>query len=275
MQEHHWEGISFSSALLGNQLKAWTFYRIRWQEVLTKTEEVYIKMYSKLFQDVSKEKCTFSCVSIHYSVKISRRWCNVFFPARYYYTTEEEKGAVTEGALGYLVVFGYCFQSIYVCFGVLILVTQSRPHQYTHTLCCCRLLPYCLFLSSGVKSIVGACKPCGLEKRRWFPLIFPLLLRAFIDMATFLPPASSKCLVFWISVSIKMSLPVKYDKIYHWWRRVGHASPLFRIIQLDSSRAIFENNSQQWQPPRRWPETVLAVKTAKKKKNSNEFKVKQ
>lgn len=70
-----------------------------------------------------------------------------------------------EGALGYLVVFGYCVQSNHVCFGALILVMLSCPHQSAHTLRCCRLLPNCLFLSSGVESVVGACKPCGLGKR--------------------------------------------------------------------------------------------------------------
>lgn len=77
---------------------------------------------------------------------------------------------------------------------VLILVMLSCPHHSAHTLCCCRLLPNCLFLSNGVESVVGACKPCGLEKRHWFPLLFPLRLRAF--MTNFLPPASSKCLFF-------------------------------------------------------------------------------
>lgn len=158
-------------------------------------------MYGKHFKNFGKEKCAFLCVSIRYPcaniqsrfVKISSRWRNVYFPARYYYTTEEEEGAVREGALGW---FGYCVQSIYVCFGVLILVMLSCPHQSAHTLRCCRLLPNCLFLSSGVESVVGACKPCGLEKRHRFPFIFPLLLRAFIDMTNFLPPTSSTCLFF-------------------------------------------------------------------------------
>lgn len=121
----------------------------------------------------------YSCVNIYSRFdEISSRWRNVYFPARYHYTTEEEEGAVREGALGYLVVFGYCVQSISVCFGVLILIMLSCPHQSAHILCFCRPLPNCLFLSSGVESVVGACKPCGFEKRHWFPLIFVIALES-------------------------------------------------------------------------------------------------
>lgn len=80
-----------------------------------------------------------------------------------------------EGALGW---FGYCVQSIYVCFGVLILVMLFCPHQSAHTLRCCRLLPNCLFLSSGVESVVGACKPCGLEKTSLILFHFSIALES-------------------------------------------------------------------------------------------------
>lgn len=64
-----------------------------------------------------------------------------------------------------MVVLGRCFHPIthFCLFGELILRTLSSPHRSTHPLCCCRLRPCCLLLSSGEEG--GS---CGKISVTWF-----------------------------------------------------------------------------------------------------------
>lgn len=67
--------------------------------------------------------------------------------------------------LRYMVALGCCFHPIrhFCLFGELILGTLSSPHWSTRPLCCCRLPPCCLLLSSGVEG--GS---CGKISVTWF-----------------------------------------------------------------------------------------------------------